>query len=300
MNKFFKGAKAAVGVILAVAVALPTGLIDMVSAASDAAIKNPEDVTLADGVVLSKTAKAVDGAVNTWDVTLRVESPKTSTTSDTVIIIDRSGSMEGEKMSKAKEAAKTLAKQLLSAGNTANRVAVVSFAGDIETNVGFSDSYTTVAGAIDGLEADGGTYTQAAIRAAADLLGTSTANTKNNQIIENSLVAEANLMKDLDYPALPRIVDIIDDRYSGMACVVSLDTKYAPKLKMYSLKHGTTLECKIDRRSFYKNKLEEGDIVMISGSRNKPKMKRDEDGQFVPVEGTNELWITSYKKMNNI
>ena len=85
-----------------------------------------------------------------------------------------------------------------------------------------------------------------------------------------------------------------------MACVVSLDTKYAPKLKMYSLKHGTTLECKIDRRSFYKNKLEEGDIVMISGSRNKPKMKRDEDGQFVPVEGTNELWITSYKKMNNI
>ena len=179
MNKFFKGAKAAVGVILAVAVALPTGLIDMVSAASDAAIKNPEDVTLADGVVLSKTAKAVDGAVNTWDVTLRVESPKTSTTSDTVIIIDRSGSMEGKKMSKAKEAAKTLAKQLLPAGNTANRVAVVSFAGDIKTNVGFSDSYTTVAGAVDGLKADGGTYTQAAIRAAADLLGASTANTKN-------------------------------------------------------------------------------------------------------------------------
>ena len=45
-----------------------------------------------------------------------------------------------------------------------------------------------------------------------------TANTKNNQIIENSLVAEANLMKDLDYPALPRIVDIIDDGQT--LCVV--------------------------------------------------------------------------------
>lgn len=45
-----------------------------------------------------------------------------------------------------------------------------------------------------------------------------TANTKNNQIIENSLVAEANLMKDLDYPALPRIVDIIDD--GKTLCVV--------------------------------------------------------------------------------
>ena len=45
-----------------------------------------------------------------------------------------------------------------------------------------------------------------------------TANTKNNEIIENSLVAEANLMKDLDYPALPRIVDILDDGQT--LCVV--------------------------------------------------------------------------------
>lgn len=149
-------------------------------AANNNSVINPESVEPnQDGVVLSKTAKAVDGAVNTWDVTLRVESPKTSTTSDTVIIIDRSRSMEGKKISKAKEAAKTLAKQLLPAGNTANRVAVVSFAGDIKTNVEFSDSYTTVAGVIDGLKADGGTYTQAAIRAAADLLGASTANIKN-------------------------------------------------------------------------------------------------------------------------
>ena len=95
-------------------------------------------------------------------------------------------------------------------------------------------------------------------------------------------------------------VDITDDRYSGLACVVSLDTKYAPKLKMYSLKHGNTLDCKIDRKTFNKNKLKEGDIVMVSGSRNKPKMKRNEDGEFVSVEGTSELWVTSYKKVNNI
>ena len=95
-------------------------------------------------------------------------------------------------------------------------------------------------------------------------------------------------------------VDIIDDRYSGMACVISLDTTYAPKLKMYSLKNGNTLDCKIDRKTFNKNKLEEGDIVYISGTRSKPKMKKDENGQFVPIDGMNELWITSYKKMNNL
>jgi len=34
---------------------------------------------------------------------------------------------------------------------------------------------------------------------------------KNDEIIVNSLLAEANLMKRLDHPALPRIVDIIDN-----------------------------------------------------------------------------------------
>lgn len=38
-----------------------------------------------------------------------------------------------------------------------------------------------------------------------------TGNGKNNEVIVNSLLAEANLMKRLDHPALPRIVDIIDN-----------------------------------------------------------------------------------------
>lgn len=35
-------------------------------------------------------------------------------------------------------------------------------------------------------------------------------NTKNDEIVVNSLLAEANMVKRLDHPALPRIVDIID------------------------------------------------------------------------------------------
>ncbi|MGE5678999.1 MAG: serine/threonine protein kinase, partial [Pseudomonadota bacterium] len=34
---------------------------------------------------------------------------------------------------------------------------------------------------------------------------------KNNEIVVQSLIAEANLMKKLDHPSLPRIVDIIDN-----------------------------------------------------------------------------------------
>lgn len=95
-------------------------------------------------------------------------------------------------------------------------------------------------------------------------------------------------------------IDIIGDQYSGLACVVSIDTKYSPRLKMYSLKHGSTLDCKIDRKTFNKYKLQSSDIVRIISSKNKPKMRRMDDGTFEPIEGTSELWITNYKKVTNL
>ena len=45
-------------------------------------------------------------------------------------------------------------------------------------------------------------------------------NGKNDEIVVNSLLAEANLMKRLDHPALPRIVDIIDN---GVTIFVVMD-----------------------------------------------------------------------------
>ncbi|WP_099467929.1 serine/threonine-protein kinase [Konateibacter massiliensis] len=37
---------------------------------------------------------------------------------------------------------------------------------------------------------------------------------KNNEVVVQSLIAEANLMKKLDHPALPRIVDIIENKHT--------------------------------------------------------------------------------------
>lgn len=45
-------------------------------------------------------------------------------------------------------------------------------------------------------------------------------NGKNDEVIVNSLLAEANMMKKLDHPALPRIVDIIDN---GVTIYVVMD-----------------------------------------------------------------------------
>ncbi|MCD8300679.1 MAG: serine/threonine protein kinase [Clostridiales bacterium] len=47
-----------------------------------------------------------------------------------------------------------------------------------------------------------------------------TASGENNEMVINSLVAEANLMKRLDHPAFPRIVDIID---TGQTLLVVMD-----------------------------------------------------------------------------
>ena len=93
-------------------------------------------------------------------------------------------------------------------------------------------------------------------------------------------------------------VDIVGDNYSGMACVISLDEKYSPKLKMYSLKNGTMLDCKINKKIFNRNKLKEGDIVIIGRTEYKQKSKKNEDGTFSQIEGTKELWITSYRKVD--
>lgn len=95
-------------------------------------------------------------------------------------------------------------------------------------------------------------------------------------------------------------LDIADNRYNRMAAVLSVNTKYAPKLKMYSLKNGTTLDCKIKKTIFAKEVLAEGDIVKILGTKNEPKKRMDEHGNWVNVPGTNELWITSYQKVVNI
>lgn len=92
-------------------------------------------------------------------------------------------------------------------------------------------------------------------------------------------------------------LDISGEQYSGMAVVLELNTKYAPKTKMYSLKNGTILDCRIDKKTFSKSKLEEGDIIQILGTRYKEKVKRTDDGMFVPVPGVTELWITNYKKI---
>lgn len=95
-------------------------------------------------------------------------------------------------------------------------------------------------------------------------------------------------------------IDIKDDKYSGFGVVMSVDTKYSPKLKVYSLKNGTTVECKVQKQVFNKQKLKEGQIIRIIEQKRKPKLRRTEDGEFEPVPGAFDIWIGKYKVVENL
>ena len=95
-------------------------------------------------------------------------------------------------------------------------------------------------------------------------------------------------------------LDIADARYSRMLAIISIDTKYSPRLKVYSLKNGTMLDCKIDKRTYSKKKLEKGDIIKVTGQNKKPKTRRTEAGTYEPIPGTSEIWLTGYEKVENV
>lgn len=65
---------------------------------------------------------------------------------------------------------------------------------------------------------------------------------KNDEIVVNSLLAEANMMKRLDHPALPRIVDIIDN---GVTIYVVMDYIEGESLDKILLEYGPQPEEKV-------------------------------------------------------
>lgn len=137
--------------------------------------QNPGDV------MLFKTATPVPGMVNTWDVTLRVEGKDAQKTSDIVLVIDTSGSMNDHgRMREAKNAANNFVDTLLANdGGRNTHIAVVSYASTARVDQTLTGDATALKDAIDGLRANGGTFTQAGIYQARQLLATSTADIKN-------------------------------------------------------------------------------------------------------------------------
>ncbi|NJP40178.1 Cna B-type domain-containing protein [Oscillospiraceae bacterium HV4-5-C5C] len=137
-------------------------------------------------VSVSKTAAPVTGKVNTWDITLTVSGRDTQKTSDIILVLDRSGSMAGSKMTAAKEAAKNFVHSLLAEGNSLNKIGLVDFGANVQS-ISLTNNETVLNNRIDSLSASGGTFTQLALKEAADLLAGSQADYQHIILLSDGL-----------------------------------------------------------------------------------------------------------------
>ncbi len=132
-------------------------------------------------LALSKVAEPVEGTTNRWKVTLTLTGKNLPTTSDIVLVIDTSGSMgrDSGRIEAAKDAATLFVNSLLNGQNPGTRIALVSFASSVTPYADGlfhdADGKDSLISAINSLSANGGTWTQAGIKQARELLRVSTA-----------------------------------------------------------------------------------------------------------------------------
>lgn len=140
-------------------------------------------------IKLDKDAAAVEGEENLWEVTLGIQGKNFETTSDVVLVIDCSGSMEGAKLTNTRKAAKAFGQKLLTEGST-TRIAIVTF---IDTAAAYNNGHFYDATELSAFEAavdaatyaNGGTNQQAGLHKAQELLSTSSAGLKNIVILSD-------------------------------------------------------------------------------------------------------------------
>lgn len=138
-------------------------------------------------IKLDKDAKAVKGQENLWEVTLGIQGKNYSTTSDVVLVIDCSGSMEGTKLTNTRKAAKAFGDKLLTE-NSSTRIAIVTF---IDEATAHNNGHFYTASELSAFEtavdeatyANGGTNQQAGIHVAQQLLASDSSIGRQKNIV---------------------------------------------------------------------------------------------------------------------
>lgn len=140
-------------------------------------------------IQLSKSAAAVEGKENTWEVTLGIQGKNYKTTSDVVLVIDNSNSMyDNSRMAKTKAAANAFVDTLLTEEST-TRIALVVYNLN-ETHTGFYtyENKAALKHQIDAIaksrpETLGGTFTQLGLHTARTLLNSAESTGQNKSIV---------------------------------------------------------------------------------------------------------------------
>ena len=133
------------------------------------------DPTTQDEVTVSKTAERT--GQNAYNITLSVTVPKSivvpGTDTDVVLVVDSSGSMDGTKMRRAKQAAKDFTEQLVRTTEATVQVGIVDYDTTAQVVRQLSDDTEGLDKDLGKIEASGGTNIQAGLHEAREMLNSS-------------------------------------------------------------------------------------------------------------------------------
>lgn len=170
--------------------------------ANDPPVIGTDHPTTPGEVMLFKEAKPVAGKVNTWEVKLRIEGKNKPTTSDIVLVIDTSGSMkDSNRMEAAKAAANQFIDSLLPSDNT--RIGIVAFASEVSVESNLTNDSITLKDAVNGLYANGGTFTQAGVKQAEAMLSSSDAVNKHIVLLSDGVPTYSYQLNNPDNYLIP-------------------------------------------------------------------------------------------------
>ena len=143
-------------------------------------------------IQLSKSAAAVEGKENTWEVTLGIQGKNYKTTSDVVLVIDNSNSMypsktsKEDRMTKTKAAANAFVDTLLTEESTTRIALVVYNLEETHTKFYTYENKAALKSKINAIEQDndnGGTFTQLGLHTARTLLNSAESTGQNKSIV---------------------------------------------------------------------------------------------------------------------
>ena len=91
-------------------------------------------------------------------------------------------------------------------------------------------------------------------------------------------------------------VTVTDPEAAGVCVIGDVDDKKStPIISAYSLKNSGYYSFKVPKKEFINHSLVEGDVIKLGNYMNKPKRRANENGNWVPIPHTNELWILDYQ-----
>lgn len=168
-------------------VALPSFAADEDASGSGTAASDGPAWPAEGSINLSKKAQPVDEESGLYEVTLGIQGKNYKTTSDVVLVIDCSGSMEGTKLTNTRKAAKAFGDKLLTENST-TRIAIVTF---IDKATAYNNGHFYTASELSAFKsavdaatyANGGTNQQAGIHAAQQMLVSSASTGKQKNIV---------------------------------------------------------------------------------------------------------------------